>query len=426
MSLAVVGFNHRTAPLELRERLHFGPEEVPRALAALRQRLGPAGVVIVSTCNRVEFYVNRCGLAAPMAEVIRAFWAEWRGESPEVFGDHLYVHAGSYAVEHLFRVASSLDSLVVGEAQILGQVQAAYQTARDVKTTDKILNTLFEKAFAVAKTVRGNSVIGRGKVSVGSVAADVAVSIFGELAEKTVLVIGSGKMGELTLNRLAGKGVARVLLANRSRGKAEEMARRFGGAAISFGELEERLPEADIIISSTASPRPILGREAFRKALEARDGAPIFAIDIAMPRDIDPAVNGLDNVFLYHMDDLRQMSSENMGEREQEIARCTEMVQAGVEQFCKWEQGLAAEPTIVSMTREIDAIRERELNKTLRALSHLPEEDWEQIAYLSKRLVNAMLQQPMRQLKQEVAERDPATVLSFVNRLFGLNGHASL
>ena len=422
MSLAVIGLNHRSGSLEARERLYFAEDETPRALSALHERLGGGGAVILSTCNRVEIYLNTPGNATEALAKARSFWFEWRGAALEECANHLYTYTGQDAVEHLFRVCSSLDSLIVGEAQILGQVQAAFRAAQMCETTDKILNALFEKAFSVAKKVRRNSVIGKGKVSIGSIAVDVAVSIFGELKDKTVLVIGSGKMGEITLNHLTERGVGRILIANRSQDKAEAAAERFGGVALPASAIGSRLHEADIVISSTAAPGHVLGCDAFRRALKRRGKAPMLAVDIAVPRDIDPAVHELGNVYLYHMDDLRQVADDHLAHRKREMARCSEMVEHGVEQFWKWLQGLAAEPAIVSMSREVDVIRARELEKTLAALSHLPQEDLDEIAYMSKRLVNAVLQRPMRQLKREVVDHDPSTVLPFVNRLFGLNG----
>ena len=420
MRVAVLGINHQSGPIELRERLHFTQEMLPEALACLQQQLGGAGVVILSTCNRVEMYVHVANGLEGMRQALQAFLCRWHEVPLQELREHLYFYTGTEAVTHLFKVSASLDSLVLGEDQILGQVHDAYLTAHACETTDKILNNLFTKAFSVAKAVRHKTAIAKGKVSVGSVAVDLAMSIFGNLTGKTVLIIGSGKMSEVTLSRLAECGVGRVLVANRSRENAEKLVQRFEGAAISIEDIDAYLAEADIVISSTASPQYILKPHSFAQALKRRGKHPLFVIDIAMPRDIDPAVNALDNVYLYHVDDLYAITSKQLEQRKTELDHCMALVHSGVESFRKWEECLVAEPTIVSMIREVNQIRERELEKTLAALPGLSEKQQEEVAYLSKRVVNAILQQPMQQIKQEVVSQDPGKVLSIVHRLFGL------
>ncbi len=421
MSLAVLGVNHRSCPVEVRERLRFAEDELPEALAALRQRLGDAGTVILSTCNRVELYAH-CDV--PAQELLRemgAFLAEFRSIPDGDFLPLSYSHAEREAVGHLFRVTASLDSMVVGEAQILGQVREAYLLARRAQATDKTINALFEKAFSVAKDVRTETTINEGKVSIGSVAVDLAVSIFMDLAGKTVMVVGSGKMGELALKNLIARGASQVLLVNRTIEKAQTLAAQFNGEPLPFEALHAELHRADIVITSTGAQEPILGPEAFHAALKRRGQAPMFVIDIAVPRNVEPAVNELDNVYLYDVDDLRHVAEENLAERQGAIANALEFVERGVEHFCAWRGGLVAAPTIASMAEELHAIRERELAKTLAALPGLTEPQRAEIEYLSRRLVNAILHQPVTQLKHEVArQHDPHTVLHLVKRLFGL------
>ncbi|MCC6490103.1 MAG: glutamyl-tRNA reductase [Candidatus Hydrogenedentes bacterium] len=419
MNVVVSGLSHHTSPLELRERLHFNEKSLPNALLHLRKALDGAGVVILSTCNRVEVYAHTPDTAEAPAR-IRRFLSEWHSVPEEDLVPSLYEHSGREAVGHLFRVASSLDSLVVGEQQILGQVHDAYLVAQTEQATDKVIGTLFQKAFSVAKDVRSKSNISAGKVSVGSVAVDLAVSIFMDLAGKTVMVVGSGKMGELTLKNLVSRGVEHVLLVNRSHEKAVRLAETIRGEATPYESLQEALPRADIVIASTAAPQYILGPAQFLAALKRRAHAPMFAIDIAVPRNIDPAVKKMDDVYLYDVDDLQQVADANMEARRQEIELCMKIVESGVDQFWGWLQGLVAEPTIVSMTEELNAIRERELQKTLASLPDLTEKQRDEIAYLTKRIVNTILQRPMRQLKREVAEEDPHKVLHLVKRLFGL------
>lgn len=420
MSLVVVGLNHNTGPVELRERLAFDKEALPRALLQFRKRLDGAGVVILSTCNRVEVYVHHTAPAEDVWAEVRGFLSEWH-ETPETdFRDALYEYADGEAVGHLFRVASSLDSLVVGEVQILGQVHDAYLAAQTEQTADKVIHSLFQKAFSVAKSVRSQSGIGAGKVSVSSVAVDLAMSIFMDLAGKTVMVVGSGEMGELTLKSLVDRGVGHVLVMNRSVERAKAIAAPFNGEGLGLDELGDFLYRADIVISSTAAPRFILHPEDFVEAVRRRDQKPMFVIDIAVPRDVDPAVGELDNVYLYNVDDLEQVVRENLATRRKEIEQCMAIVERGREQFLHWMRGLAAEPTIASMADELETIRKRELEKTLAALPDLNEKEREAVAYLTQRIVKNILQRPMSEIKREIGHHDPNMVLHLVKRLFGL------
>jgi glutamyl-tRNA reductase len=424
MTISLTGLSHHTSPLELRERLSFPDDKRGEALRQLKQRLEDGGAVILSTCNRVEVYTHDNAAPEHLRELVREFLAEWHRLEPDAFTGHLYEHHNRDAVAHLFRVTSSLDSMVVGEDQILGQVHDAYLAAQGEGATDKILHALFQRAFKVAKEVRTKTNINVGKVSVSSVAVDLAASIFGNLSEKTVLVIGSGEMGELTLKCLVEKGVGKVLVANRTLSKAEEMAAAFGGEPLALSSLEHYLHDADIIITSTASETPILGVDDFTRALRKRNQAPMFVIDIAVPRDVEPRVAQLDNVYCYDMDDLETVAKQNLESRRAELVKCLEMVERQVDRFIDWRQGLYAESTIVSMTQELNAIRERELEKTLSMLPDLTERQREEVEYMSKRIVNNILQRPMHQIKQEVVREDPSRVLHLVKRLFGLEESA--
>lgn len=420
MSLVVTGLNHRTSPLALRERMTFSEDALPNALLRLRDQIEDAGIVILSTCNRSEVYVNHIGEPTYLHHEVRAFLSEWHGIPEDEFASSLYEYENKDTVGHLFRVASSLDSLVVGEQQILGQVHDAYLLAHQEQCTDKVINALFQKAFSVAKKVRSQTNISAGHVSVSSVAVDLAVSIFMDLSGETVLVIGSGEMSELTLKHFIEQGVGKVIIANRSVEKAEELARQFNGEAVQLDALESRLHEADIIVSSTGAPGVVLHAEQLQWALKRRGQKPMFVIDIAVPRDVDAAVNDLDNVYLYTIDDLQGVADQNLEARREEIDRCLEFVDAGVDSFWKWLRGLAAEPTIVSLSKELNAVRERELEKTLANLQGLSEEEIEEVEYLTKRIVNNILQRPLAQLKQEVHEEEHVSVLQVVRRLFGL------
>jgi glutamyl-tRNA reductase len=421
MTLVVSGLSHQTSEIALRERMTFPEEALPGALLRLRKQLEGGGAVILSTCNRLEIYVSHAGSADDLHHEIRQFCSASHGLAESEFVPSLYEYDGREAVGHLFRVASSLDSLVVGEGQILGQVHDAYQLAQAEQSTDKVTNSLFQKAFGIAKRVRDKTDIGSGKVSISSVAVDLAASIFGDLSGKTILVVGSGEMGELTLKSLVEKGAGHVIVANRTVEKAAELASRYNGEAVGLANLSDRLHEADIVITSTGAPGTVLGEENFQGALRRRNNEPMFVIDIAMPRDVEASVNDIDNVYLYDIDDLQEVADQNMETRRAEVDRCLEIVDEGVEQFSKWLSTLAAEPTIRSLSKELNAIRERELAKTLTRLGALTDKQREEVDYLSKRIVNNILQQPMSQLKREVHDHhDSANVLQLVRRLFGL------
>ena len=344
MSLVVTGISHHGSDVELLEQLAFSSESLPRALAQLRDRIEDAGVVILSTCNRSEIYVNHVGAAADLHRDIRRFISDWHEIPEHGFQDALYEHDGRETVRHLFRVTSSLDSLVVGESQIQGQVHDAYLLAHTEQATDKVLNSLFQKAFSVAKRVRSQSDIGAGKVSVSSVAVDLAVSVFMDLSDKTVMVIGSGDTGELTLKHLLERGVGKVIVANRNLDRAKKLAEVHGGEAVGLADLEQHLARADIVMSSTGAQGFILHKEHFQHALRERNNRPMFVIDIAVPRDIAPAVNELDNVYVYDIDDLQEAADANLESRRNEVERCLEIVDAGADQFWKWYRALIAEP----------------------------------------------------------------------------------
>lgn len=421
MSLVVTGLSHHTCGVELRERLHFPEGTIPAALFELRRRLEGAGVVILSTCNRVEIYAHHFTPAEEMHDIIVEFLGGWHAMPAGQFRNALYTYADHEAIGHLFRVASSLDSLVVGEQQVLGQVHDAFLVAQTEQATDKVMNSLFQKAFSVAKDVKTRTKLGEGRVSISSVAVDLAVSIFTSLKGKTVLVLGSGEMGVLTLRSLQSQGVDKMLMLNRSIEKAEALAEEFGGEAFGLDALDTHLHRADIVVSSTAAKEYVLKPTHFQSALRTRNSAPMFVIDIAVPRDVDPKVNELDAVFLYDMDSLQAAADANLAARRQEIARSMVIVDDGVKSFWRWWQGLVAEPTIVSMVEEWNAIRSAELDRTLSHLGDLTDAQRQEIEYLTKRIVNKLLQRPLAQLKQEVSSQsDPHSVLHLVKRLFGL------
>ena len=298
--LVVIGLNHKTAPVELRERFSVSPAKLPELLSAFTDYTGLASCVCLSTCNRTELYTLLPSLDGEL-ERVKSFLAEYHKVERDQFENALYVHPGERGVEHLFKVASGLDSLVLGESEILGQVKQAYLTAHTQKRVEKVLHLLFQRSLRVAKKVRTETGIGRGLCSVGSVAVLMAEKIFGNLSRRTIMVIGAGKMGELTARHLLKAGASSIFVSNRSFLRAEELAQRLKGRAVNFDQLFQRMEEVDIVISSTAAPHFVVTKEDVFRLMKKRRGRSLFLIDIGVPRNIDPAVNRIENVFLYDL-----------------------------------------------------------------------------------------------------------------------------
>ncbi|MEJ2067144.1 MAG: glutamyl-tRNA reductase, partial [Deltaproteobacteria bacterium] len=344
----LVGLNHRTAPVELRERIAFPEEGLDRSMETLYNLSNLDEGLILSTCNRVEIYAATKDSEKGVEE-IKDFIAQQHHLHVSEFEDTLYVLQGEESVKHLFRVASSLDSMVVGEPQILGQIKGAYRVAHAAKTTGVLLNKLLHKAFSVAKRVRTETSIGNRAVSVSFVAVELAKKIFAHLEGREVLIIGAGEMCELAAQHLVRAGAQKILVTNRTWDRAMELAERFQGEALPFTELPHALLRADIIISSTGSPDVIVKKEEVSTIIRQRKQRPLFFIDIAVPRDIEPQVNTIDNVYLYDIDDLQEVAEANMKDRQHEARKAEAIVATEVEQFCRWYQSLELVPTIISL-----------------------------------------------------------------------------
>lgn len=332
MHIAVLGVNHRTAPVEVRERVAFPPERVPEALARLKAELEIPECVVLSTCNRVELYcavpeIN--GHRAALTQFVNRFHAA----SPGIGDTALYWHLQPDSVTHLFRVAAGLDSMVLGESEILGQVKEAYQRAAAAQTVGRVFRGLFQQTFTVAKEIRTKTQIGRGAVSVSSVAVDLARKIFDDLSHKTILIFGAGEMGEATLRCLIVRGARHVLVANRSYAQAESLAAQIGGQAVPADDLGEALRAADILIGSTAADHYLLTRAQVQQLMRRRRQRPFFLIDISVPRNLDPGIGTLDNVYLYNIDDLEGMAAANLQRRAGELGLCLELIEARAQRF---------------------------------------------------------------------------------------------
>jgi len=418
MRIEVVGLNHREAPVAVREALAFRRNRLGEALSSLRSLEGVEECVVLSTCNRVELYLSLSDDAPE--DVGTRFLAGFHGVWPERFQEFLYRYEGEGAIRHLFRVASGLDSLVVGEAQVTAQVKSAYESASARGTTGPVLNRLFQQALAVAKRVRSTTEIGAGRASVGSVAVELAERIFESLADRTVLVLGAGEMGESVAESLKAAGARTTLVANRTFERAEALAARFGGKAVRFEQLAEKLARADIVIASTDAPHHVLRKGDVAAALRRRGGRPLFIIDIAVPRDVEPSAGDLEGCYLYNVDDLEAVVRETLARREREVARCEPIVEAEARKFMRWLDQLHLVPAIEELSSRLHALKASELEALMRRLPDLSEEARAEIERMANRLVNKILHQPIAALRDSSGEDRHRGLLDAALRLFGL------
>jgi glutamyl-tRNA reductase len=421
MELFVIGLNHETAKIAVRERLHVAEKELPTLLDLLGERSEVVERMALATCNRVEVYgVTEGDVESAMAAVVDTL-AAFRGVEAAGFAEALYRYTAADAVRHVFRVTCSLDSLVLGEPQILGQVKAAYTVARNQAAVGTVLSNLMEQAFHVAKRVRTETGIGSSPVSIASVGVELARQIFGELAGRTVMIIGAGEMAELALRHLQEDGVKSILVANRSHDRAVALAAEFNGRAVTFETLRHEMVEADIVVSCTRAPHVILEKQDMEAIIQVRRHRPIFLIDLAAdPRDIDPACNEVDNVYLYNIDNLQEVVQANRAERQREAEQAEAIVQRDVGLFLDWLRGLDAVPTIVSLRERVEAIRRMELEKALAKLGTLTPEQQAAITAMSQAMVNKILHQPVTELKRQAAQQNGHVYTSVLRRLFGL------
>lgn len=422
MKILVAGMNHRTAPIEVRER--FAVDEPGPWLAKLVDADEIEEAVLLSTCNRVEVVATTRQLEAARHRLRGFFLRELAGGAPlpEELSPHaiLYEHIDTDAVRHLLRVASSIDSLVVGEPQILGQVKDAYRIAAEQGASGPVLSRLFSAAFAAAKRVRSETRIAERPVSVARVAVDLARQIFETLADKQALLVGAGEMIEMALDALRGAGLAGVSVANRTPERAAELAHRFGASAHGLAELPALLAGADVVLTCIAAERPLLDVVLFEEALRVRRRRPIFVIDIGVPRNVDPDVNRLDDVYLYDLDDLGGVAEANAEERRRETIRAEGIVQEEVERFAGWLTALSAVPTIRQLRDRAEAVRQAELARWA-ARSGLDEEGRRHVEALTRAIVNKILHAPLSRLRGQAEREDGLAYLQAARALFALD-----
>ena len=416
MSFRLIGVNHNTAPVEVRERLAIRESRLPEALQQFIRHPGVEEGLILCTCNRVELLARTRNGSADL----RGFLHNYFHLEPSDLESHLYDYSETEAVRHLFRVASSLDSMVVGEAQILGQVKEAYATARAIGAVNSQLDLLLTRAFAVAKRVRTETSVGSSAVSVASVAVELAKKIFGSLQGKHVYLVGAGKMSELAARHLQAHGAASIFVANRTYEKAVQLAAKFNGEAIHFSEIYNTCDRADIVITSTGAPVAIFRRQHGEMFLSRRRNRPMFFIDIAVPRDVDPEMNKLDGIFVYDIDDLQQAVSSHVADRKKEAERAEAIINAEVERFQARLQTLEVAPTIVSLQDHLETIRQAEIDRVRGRLGPLSPEQELAVEALTRGIVNKIMHTPVTALKTAARESEATTLIDLVRRLFNL------
>lgn len=398
--LMLLGLNHTTAPLDVREKLAFAPSAQRAALARLRERFEGTEAVLLSTCNRVELYVSQSTHGKPSQEELLRFLGEVQQAGPDQFRSHVYHLAERDAVAHLFTVASSLDSMVLGETQILGQVRAAYDLARDAGSVGPDLNMLFQRAVAVGKQVMSETGLAEGRLSVASVAVDYAKRIFDHFSDKTVLCIGAGKMSQLVLRHMAELSPKQLLICNRDIGKADALARTFNGQSVGFDALSQHLAAADMVVTSTGSSQPIITRAGFEQVLKQRRYRPVFLIDIALPRDVEADVGQLENVYLYNLDDLQQVVSATQGKRTVAIEAARKMIAGAVDGFAEAHRARKLGPVIDQLSKRYHALAAEELTRTLNKLPNIGDAEKSHLEDLARRIVNKLLHDPIRTLRE--------------------------
>lgn len=418
MFVFAFGINHKTAPVAVRERAAFAADKLGDALIDITARGGVDEATILSTCNRTELYCRANGREAS-SEATLDWFCNYHGLPTQAITPHLYMHPGEQAVKHAFRVASGLDSLVLGEPQILGQMKDAFALAHKAGATGKILNKLFQQTFSVAKQVRTDTAIGASAVSVAFAAVTLAKRIFHKLSDQTVLLIGAGDMIELTARHLREQGVRHMIVANRTLERAQALADQYQGEAISLAEMPARLPDADIIISSTASQLPILGKGAVERALKQRKHRPIFMVDIAVPRDIEAEVGELPDVYLYTVDDLQDVVQENLQSRQEAAKEAEQIIDLHVTKFMRWIHSLDAVPTICALRDSADMLREAELARARRSLAR-GEDPQAVIAELARALTNKLTHAPTAALQKADHDGNRA-LIETARKLFNLN-----
>jgi glutamyl-tRNA reductase len=419
MKVLVIGLNHKTANVDIRERLAFNGSKLEDGVLRLKELPEVNEVALLSTCNRVEIYAS-VNETAPAGENIKRFLSGFHNINRADFENSLYLYSDSDAIRHILRVASSLDSMVVGEPQILGQLKEAFDFALSKKTTGIILNRLMKKAISTAKRVRTETRIAENAVSISFAAVELAKKIFTELSGKSFMLLGAGEMAELAARHLVNNGVKDVKVANRTYERGCELAKEFDGQAVRFEDFTKEMVYTDIVICSTGAPAYILFKEQMQKVMKERRHKPVFIIDISVPRNIDPEINKIDNVYLYNVDDLQEVVDTNILERKKEAEKAEKIIDEEVEKFTNWIASLNSVPVIIALRQKAEDIKKEEFEKFKNKFPELDKEKMEAVEYLITAVTNKLIHNPTVTLKENSEDRDLLTFA--IKKLYGING----
>lgn len=418
MKLLVIGLNHKTANVDVRERLAFNGEKLEAGLLKIMDLPYINGAIILSTCNRVEIYSDVKNESA--SDSIKTLLSEFHGLEMSVIEQSLYTYEGEDAVKHIFRVASSLDSMVVGEPQILGQIKDAFEFALEKKATGILLNRLMKKAVSVAKRVRTETKISENAVSISFAAVELARKIFTNLSDMSFMLLGAGEMAELAAKHMISFGIREVVVVNRTYDRGCELAREFNGRAVRYEDLLKEIVHTDIVICSTGAPSYILKRDEMQRVMKERRQRPVFIIDISVPRNIDPEINGIDNVYLYDVDDLQGVVDSNIMERKKEAEKAEKIIEEEIEAFQKWISSLDSLPTVVALREKAEAIKRDELERLINKFPDLGEKERKAIEYMASAIVNKLIHPPTVAIKEDTEDKD--ILIATIKKLYGING----
>jgi glutamyl-tRNA reductase len=419
MKVIVVGLNHRTADVDIREKLAFSGPKLEEGLLEIRKLAGIKEAVIISTCNRVEMYFNVADVSKAYDE-LKTFLATFHNIKREALDNALYLYEDAAAVKHAFRVASSLDSMVVGEPQILGQLKDAFEFALGKKTTGILMNKLFKKAISVAKRVRTETKIAENAVSISFAAVELAKKIFSDMSGKAFMLLGAGEMAELAAKHIISSGVRDIVVANRTYETGCELAREFDGRAVKFEDYLRELTRSDIVICSTGAHNYVLSKSQMQRVMKERKNRPVFIIDISVPRNIDPEINNLNNVYLYDVDDLQGIVDTNILERKKEAENAENIIEQEIETFTRWQSSLDSVPAVIALREKAEGIKSEELSKLMSRLPEIGEEERKAIEVMANSIINKLMHSPTVALKEDSEDRD--ILIAIIKRLYGLNG----
>jgi len=419
MKTVVIGLNHKTADVDLREKLAFNGPKLEDGLRQIRELPEIRETIIISTCNRVEIYLTVKDVGKAF-EAIKDFFVRFFEIRKESLDNALYLYDGMQAVRHIFRVSSSLDSMVVGEPQILGQLKDAFEFALERKTTGVLLNRLLKKSISVAKRIRTETKIAENAVSISFAAVELAKKIFDDLPEKTFMLLGAGEMAELAAKHMINSGVTNIVIANRTFETGCNLAQEFNGRAIHFEDFLNELVHADILICSTGAQKYVLLKDQMQKVMKERKNRPVFIIDISVPRNIDPEINDMNNVYLYDVDDLRGVVDTNILERQKEARKAEDIIEEEIETFKKWLSSLDSVPTVIALREKAEAIKKEEIEKLLNRLPEIGEKEKKAIEGLASSIVNKLIHAPTIALKEDSEDKD--IMIATIKRLYGING----